>query len=254
MSQNMIFDVKAKRAQRRRTAPRLARLRPVLDDLANRVLDRLDDSAVKFTRALDIGGRGAVAPMLTARGISVISADLATPLRADLVIDAEAIPFAEHSFDLIIAHCALHWVNDLPGTLVQLRRILRPGGLFLASLPLAGTLTELRAALLDADIAFTEGAVPHIAPFPDLADCAALLQRAGFALPVAERDTIRFEYRNRLGLLRDLQDAGEANALIARPRAAPPRLLFAHALARLAPPDRVAVVTLQLGVLTGWAS
>ncbi len=254
MSQTIIFDAKAKRAHRRRAAARLARLRPVLDELASRVLDRLDDSAVKFTRALDIGGRGAVAPLLAARGIPVICADLATPLFADVVIDAEAIPFAAQSFDLIIAHCALHWVNDLPGTLVQLRRMLRPGGLFLASLPLAGSLAELRTALLDADIALTGGAAPRIAPFPELADCAALLQRAGFALPVAERDSIRFEYRDRLGLLRDLQDAGESNALIARARTIPPDLLFADALARLAPPDRVAAVTLQLGVLTGWAS
>ncbi len=254
MNQRVLFDAKAVSAHRRRAIARVDRLRPVLDDLAARLLDRLDDSAVRFTRALDIGGRGAVAPLLAARAIDVIEADLATPVGADVVIDAEAIPFAAHSFDLIVAHGALHWVNDLPGTLVQLRRILRPGGLFLASLPLVGTLAELRTALLEADAALSGGAPPRIAPFPDLADCAGLLQRAGFALPVAERDTIRFEYRDRLSLLRDLQDAGETNALLARSRIVPPRALFPHALASLAPADAPAMVTLQLGVLTGWAS
>jgi SAM-dependent methyltransferase len=254
MNQRLIFDVKAVAAHRRRSSRRLDRLRLVLDDLAARVLDRLDDSAVRFTAALDIGGRGAVAPFLAARGITVTRADLATPIDADVLIDAEAIPFAERSFDLIVAHCSLHWVNDLPGTLVQLRRILRPGGLFLASLPLAGTLAELRTALLEADSLLSGGAPPRIAPFPDLADCAALLQRAGFALPVAERDMIRFEYRDRLGMLRDLQDAGETNALLARTRTIPPRLLFPQALASLASAEAPATITLQLGVLTGWAS
>ncbi len=133
----------------------------------------------------------------------------------------------------MVANLSLHWVNDLPGALIQLRRALRPDGLFLASVPALGTLAELRAALTEAEAALTGGAAPRVSPFPELRDCAALLQRAGFALPVADVEEMRLAYADPLALLRELRAAGEANALAQRDRRVPPRALFPTALAAM---------------------
>jgi len=134
-----------------------------------------------------------------------------------------------------------------------LRRALRPDGLFLASLPVLGTLGELRTALTEAESALTGGASPRISPFPDLRDCAALLQRAGFALPVADAEDIALAYATPLALLRDLRAAGEANAVALRDRRVPPRALFAAALGSLPMQDGRLPVRLRLAFMTGWA-
>jgi SAM-dependent methyltransferase len=254
----MMFDRAAVAAHRTRAAARRGAVAPVLEDLAVRVLDRLDDTGRHFTRALEIGGRGVVAPVLAARGIEVISTDLAPAMAAvaggpAIVADEEFLPFGAARFDLIVAHLSLHWVNDLPGALIQLRRALTPEGLFIASLPLLGTLGNLRAALIEAEAALTGGAAPRVSPFPELSDCAGLLQRAGFALPVAEREIVEFEYANPMALLRDLRDAGETNATIARSRTIPPREMVPMALASLMSGGRL-LVALHLGILTGWGS
>jgi hypothetical protein len=130
---------------------------------------------------------------------------------------------------------------------------LRPDGLLLASLPALGTLAELRTALTEAESEISGGAAPRISPFPDLRDCAALLQRAGFALPVADVEDIKLLYADPLRLLRDLRHAGEGNAVALRDRRPPPRALFAHALANLPQQDGRAVATLRLAIMTGWA-
>lgn len=264
MDQKMsLFDRQAvrrhrQRASGQRASGRLARLDELLGDLAGHLLDRLDDTTRRFSRALDLGGRGVVAPLLRARGIPTIAADLDPRLAARagppcLALDEEFLPFAPASFDLVIASLSLHWVNDLPGALIQIRHALAPGGMFLASLPAAGTLGELRAALLASEAALTGGAAPRIAPFPDLRDCAALLQRAGFALPVADITDIALLYADPCALLRDLRDSGEANALMARSRRVPPRALFPAALAALPSEAGRVRATLRLAVLTGWA-
>ena len=229
----------------------------MLDDLAGRVLDRLDDTKQRFSTALEIGGRGNVAAALSARGMAVVSADFSAAMAARagglaVAVDGEALPFAPARFDLLVAHLCLHWVNDLPGALIQLRHALKPGGLFLASLPVLGTLQSLRDALLEVELGLTGGASPRISPFPELRDCAALLQRAGFALPVADMQEISLLYTNPLGLLHDLRAAGETNAVVARNRAIPPRSLFPSALAKLPVTESRAAVVLKLAIMTGW--
>ena len=131
MDQRTIFDRRAVRRQRARASGRLARLDGLLGDLARHLLDRLDDTTRRFSRALDLGGRGVVAPLLRARGIATIAADLDPVLAARsgppcLALDEECLPFAPGSFDLVIASLSLHWVNDLPGALIQIRRALAP--------------------------------------------------------------------------------------------------------------------------------
>src|SRR5579872_4985540 len=253
-----LFDRAAVRRHRQRAAPLVAGVQDVLRDAAERLLDRLDDVSPRFAQALDLGGRGVVAPLLSARGIAAIACDFAPEMAAiagapAVVADEEFLPFAPGSFDLIVASLALHWANDLPGTLIQLRMALRPGGLLLASLPVLGTLAELRTALIAAETTFTGGASPRIAPFPDLRDCAALLQRAGFTLPVADAQDIAVLYANPHQLLHDLRAAGETNALTLRDRRIPSRALFPAALAAMPQQAGRTPVRLRLAVLTGWA-
>ena len=254
----LIFDRAAVRRHRERAASTVERVADILRDAAERLLDRLDDTNRRFSRALDLGGRGVVAPLLRARNIEVISTDISRRMAglnvsAVVVADEEYLPFAPSSFDLVVANLSLHWVNDLPGTLVQLRQILRPEGLLLISLPAHGTLTELRRALTEAEVELTGGASPRVSPFPELRDCAALLQRAGFELPVADLDEIRLLYANPLGLLQDLRAGGEANAVRLRHRHPTPRALFPAALSALPLDGDRVLATLRMAVMTGWA-
>jgi SAM-dependent methyltransferase len=251
--------MRAVRAHRARAAGRVVRVMPVLDDLAARLLDRLDDTRAEFRTALDFGGRGSVARPLSARGMAVVSADLSAAMAAGaggmaVMVDGDAWPFAAESFDLVVAHLSLHWIDDLPGTLIQLRRCLKPDGLFLASMPVLGTLQDLRLALVECEHALTGAVHPRISPFPDLRDCAGLLQRAGFALPVADVEEIEFLYANPLAALHELRDAGETSALAARSRGVPPRELFARALALLPAKNGRAQIALRFAIMTGWAS
>ena len=254
-----IFDFAAMRKHRDRAAPRIGRIAPVLHELAARLLDRLDDTTQKFTTALDFGGRSAIAPALLARGMSVVSADFSAPMAAlaggePFFFQSENFGLEAQTFDLVVAHFSLHWINDLPGALIQLRRALKPKGLLLASMPVLGTLAELRTALLTAEEALTGAVSPRVSPFPDLRDCAGLLQRAGFALPVADVEDISLLYANPLALLHELRDAGETNAVLARSRIFPPRALFPAALSALPMRADRFEVTLRMAVLTGWAS
>jgi NADH dehydrogenase [ubiquinone] 1 alpha subcomplex assembly factor 5 len=258
-----VFDRRLHRLRRDRAAATVDRVAPVLEEAADRLLDRLDDITHRFTRALDLGGRGVVAPRLRARGIPlVVSMDLSARMVArargqagglPVAGDEEALPFAPESFDLVVASLSLHWVNDLPGALVQIRRALRPDGLFLASLPGLGTLQELREALAGAESALRGGLSPRVSPFPELRDLAGLLQRAGFALPVADAETLPIRYRTPLALLHDLRAAGEANAVLARDGRIPPRALLPMALAALPREAEGIPATLRLLVMTGWA-
>ncbi|MCQ8240682.1 class I SAM-dependent methyltransferase [Rhizosaccharibacter radicis] len=260
MDQSSIFDRRAVRAHRDRAAAGpVERVFPILSEAADRLLDRLDDVSRRFHRALDVGGRGVVAPRLRDRGIETISCDLSPAMAARagglaVAADEEWLPFAAGSVDLVVASLSLHWVNDLPGALIQLRRVLRPDGLLLASIPVLPTLSSLRAALMEAEMAVAGGASARVSPFPEVRDCAGLLQRAGFALPVADADTIMLAYRSPLALLRDLRDGGEANAVMLRNRRVPPAALFPEALGRLAGADEAPLeVVLHLAMMTGWA-
>ena len=254
-----IFDRSLVRRRRDRAAATQHRVLPILKEAAARLLDRLDDTTRRFSRALEIGGRGIVAPHLAARGIPlVVSADLSPALARTggglpVALDEEWLPFAEGSFDMVVACLSLHWVNDLPGALVQIRRALAPDGLFLAILPSLPTLQERRAATAEAEAALRDGISPRVSPFPELRDGAGLLQRAGFALPVADAEDLPLLYRDPFALFADLRAAGETNAVLARDGRIPPRDLFPLAAARLPRgPDGIPA-TLRLVVLTGWS-
>jgi len=171
--------------------------------------------------------------------------------------DAEALPFADGCFDAVLSNMDLHGVNDLPGTLVQIRRMLKPDGLFLAVLPGGATLHELRRALAEAEEAVEGGVSPRVAPFADVRDAGNLLQRAGFALPVADSETLTVSYADPLRLMADLRGKGESNAVAARRRQPLRRGTLLAAAARyrdlFAGADGRVPATFELVTLTAWA-
>lgn len=161
------------------------------------------------------------------------------------------------SCDCIVSLLALHTVNDLPGVLVQMRRALRPDGLFIAALAGGDTLTELRSALFDAEIEVTGGASPRIAPFADVRSLGQLLQRAGFALPVADSDTITVRYSSPIRLMHDLRAMAATNALAERSRRPMKRTVLMRALElyaeRFSDADGKVRATFEIVWLSGWA-
>lgn len=171
--------------------------------------------------------------------------------------DAEALPFADASLDLVVSGLALQLANDLPGALVQVRRALKPDGLLLAALLGGNTLTELRQALLAAEEEITGGAAPRVAPFADVQDLGALLQRAGFALPVVDSDTVVVTYADALALMHEVRAMGGANALRARDRRPLRRAVLQRALGvyqeRFGLPNGRVPATFEIITLTGWA-
>ena len=169
-----------------------------------------------------------------------------------VVADEDWLPFAGERFDLVLSNLMLHWSEDLPGTLVQIKRALRPGGHFLASLFGGETLGGLRRDLFAADEATSGGAAPRVSPFADLQSAAGLLQRAGFSLPIADLDGIDVTYDSPLALMTDLRAMGETNALAARPRHSARRALFGELAARCRGPGRLSA-RFEVIYLSGWA-
>ncbi len=182
---------------------------------------RLSTAQRAFPRALDLGSpQRAVADILASPGRLVVrAAPFAGGFSGEnLVADEELPPFAPESFDLVVSALNLQFVNDLPGALAQIRRLLAPDGLFLAAMVGGQSLRELRICLTLAQEEIEGGASPRVAPFADLRDLGGLLQRAGLALPVADVDAFTVRYAHALDLMRDLRAMGATNALIAGAR------------------------------------
>lgn len=236
-----LFERRAVRRHRDRAARGFEKHAFLFDEIGDRLLDRLTDIRRPFARVLELGCRdgrlrerlSAVGHEITAR--SDFSEEMARAAQArrpgasTIVADEEVLPFADGTFDLVVSNLSLHWVNDLPGALAQIRRLLRPDGLLLASLFGGETLIELRQALLAADVAVSDGASPRVSPFCDVRDAAHLLGRAGFALPVADVDLLTVTYSDILALMRDLRGMGETSALKLRQKSVTPRATFAAA-------------------------
>ncbi len=174
--------------------------------------------------------------------------------------DEETLPFEENTFDLVSSVLALHWVNDLPGALLQIRKVLKPDGLFLGCLFGGGSLNELRTALIEAESEVTGGVSPRLSPLPSLQDMAGLLQRAGFALPVADIDRVTVRYRHPMELLKDLKGMGEQAAFASQP-GQERRPLSRRILARMSEiyaerfsePDGRVRASFDIIWLSGWA-
>ena len=256
------------RARLDRAAPRFAAANFLKARAAGDAVERLEAILRSFPLAVDLGARdGAFSAALAQSDAReriglVIEADFSARMLAHrpgvrVQLDEEALPFADESLDLVVSTLALHWVNDLPGAMIQIRRALKPDGLFMGALFGGETLTELRQSLTQAESELSNGAGLRIAPFADAFDGAGLLQRAGFALPVADVDRVVVRYANPLRLIDDLRAMGETNALVDRARQPLSRPVLARALEiyaeRFADPDGRIRATFDIITLTGWA-
>ena len=243
--------------------------RPGADFLLRRAADELAErlALVKrtFAVAVDAGAPGPhAAAALAVRiggGSTLRLAPTATSAGSGdfsiLVADLERLPLAAESADLVVSLLALHHVNDLPGAMIQIRRALRPDGLFVAALAGGDTLTELRQSLTIAESEISGGVSPRVAPFADARALGGLLQRAGFALPVVDVDSLVVRYADLLALMRDLRAFGAANALVERSRKPLSRAVLARAAEvyaeRFADSDGRLRATFETVWLTGWA-
>jgi SAM-dependent methyltransferase len=255
-----IFDRALIRARQQRAAASEA-VTFLLDRVADEFADRLTAVTRRFDLAADIGtpgeAVGVALSQLASVGTIVRSSLLADAKQKSVAADEEALPFRDASLDLIVSGLALQCVNDLPGVLVQIRRALKPDGLFLAALLGGETLSELRQAFAAAESEMEGGASPRVAPFADLRELGALLQRAGFALPVTDVDRVTVRYANVFVLMHDLRRMAATNALVARRRTPLRRatlLRMAEIYAqRFADGDGRLRATFEIVWLSGWA-
>jgi SAM-dependent methyltransferase len=260
-----IFDRALLRRRRDRAAAGAARHEFLLARVADDLLERLSAIQRTFPVALDLGAHHGLVGRRLRRlpGVGlVISAEAAPRLLAQceaprVLADEEALPFKDQSLDLVVSGLSLHLANDLPGAFAQIRRALKPDGLLLAALLGGTTLIELRTALLAAEEEVEGGASPRVAPFADVADLGALLQRARFALPVVDADTVTATYPDALALMREIRAMGAANALTARRRTPLRRATLERAVAiyrqRFGLADGRVPATFEIITLTGWA-
>jgi SAM-dependent methyltransferase len=232
------------------------------------VAERLEAIMRDFSVAVDLSARGGAFREALAQGPAaervglLIEADLSAAMLAGrdgprLVLDEERLPFAAESLELIVSTLGLHWTNDVVGALIQIRQALKPDGLFIGALLGGATLTELRQSLVAAEGEILGGAGSRVSPFADSRDAAGLLQRAGFALPVADVDRVSVTYAHPLKLLADLRQMGETNVLAERHPRGLTRTLLARAseiyVERFGDADGRVPATFEIITLTGWA-
>ncbi len=264
-----VFNRQTVRRHRARAAAAFGDHDFLFRETAERLSDRLRDVKRTFPLALDLGCHtGQLADALKGRGgiETLVQCDLAPEMAAmaghgagglTLAADEEALPFAHGAFDLVLSNLSLHWVNDLPGALAQIRMALKPDGLFLAAMLGAETLKELRRALTEAEVAEEDGLSPRLSPMADVRDLGSLLQRAGFALPVVDLDTLTVSYETPMKLMADLSGMGETNALLDMRKGLTRRATLMAAAARYAElfagDDGRVPATFQVITLTGWA-
>lgn len=256
-----IFDRSLLRVRQRR-----ARLQKpatfLLDRVATDLGERLSAVLRRFDVAVDLG-----TPTDAVRRVLATSGNVGTTITAGLrddesitrvAADEEALPFADGSLDLVVSALTLQFVNDLPGVLIQIRRALKPDGLFLAALAGGDSLTELRSAFAAAESEVEGGGSPRVAPFADVRELGGLLQRAGFALPVVDSERLVVRYDSALALMRDLRRMGATNILRERRRKPLRRGTLERVTEiyadRFSDPDGRVRATFEIIWLSAWAS
>ena len=220
----LVFDRTLLRRRRQRAALRPDAVTFLREEVVDRLVDRLEDIRRRLPTVLDLGcGDGTLGRRLpdhlgVERLVSMDMAPAAVGAAGGLRVagEEELLPFAGNGLDAVLSAMALHWVNDLPGALAQIRWCLKPDGLFLAAFPGGSTLWELREVLMRAELEVAACASPGVSPFVEVRDAAGLLQRAGLALPVADSDRVTLLYSEPWRLLQELRRMGEAAALTAR--------------------------------------
>jgi SAM-dependent methyltransferase len=265
MSQNPnLFDRALLRARQRR-AVRLGPATFLVERAAEEFAERLSAVLRRFDLAVDLGTPADGVRRQMARekkigrivAVDAIATERPTDDALKVVGDEEILPFKDASLDLVVSALALQFVNDLPGTLIQIRRALKPDGLLLAALIGGDTLHELRQAFAAAEAELEDGISPHVAPFADVREMGMLLQRAGFALPVADVEQLTVRYGSPFALMHDLRRMGATNVLNER-RRTPLRRASLMRMAqiyaeRFADADGKVRATFEIVWLSGWA-
>jgi SAM-dependent methyltransferase len=254
----IVFDRLLQRRRRSRAVASSANF--LLDHVASELADRLSVVLRRFDVGVDLATPGDAVRIALYRLGTVamtVGADVVARRKPFVIADEEALPFRDASLDLVVSGLALHFANDLPGVLAQIRRALKPDGLFLAALLGGETLIELRQAFAEAESEIESGASPRVAPFADLRQLGALLQRAGFALPVTDVERMTVRYSSAFDLMHDLRRMGAANTLVAR-RRVPLRRRTLMQMAdiyarRFADDDGRIRTTFDIVWLSGWA-
>jgi SAM-dependent methyltransferase len=262
-----LFDRVLHRKRLDRAAPGFANADFLQRRAAYDVAERLGPILRTFSLAVDLSARSgafarALAEEAPGRVETLIEADLSQRMLASrpglrLAADEERLPFADGSLDLIVSTLGLHWTNDVVGALIQIRRALKPDGLFIGAFLGGTTLTELRQSLVAAESEILGGAGSRVSPFADAQDAANLLQRAGFVQPVSDVDTVTVRYEHPLKLLTDLRQMGETSVLADRhPKPLTRALLhrtFEIYAERFGGEDGRVPATFEILTLTGWA-
>lgn len=259
-----IFDTHLLELRRTRAAPAAGANDFLLGRVADDFADRLALIRREFPAAADIGAHhGLLARRLaSSAGIETFASLepnmtlLAQCPPPKISADLEALPLAEAALDLVVSGLSLQWVNDLPGTLIQICRALKPDGLFLGALLGGETLTELRQSWLQAETDLTGGASPRVSPFADVRDVGSLVQRAGFALPVVDSDVVHVTYANPIALMREIKAMGASNVLHERRRVPVTRSLLLRAAEvyteRFSEPGGRIRATFEILTITAW--
>lgn len=258
MSMPLLFDRRLLKQRRVRAAREGMPDDVLMSRLAEDMADRLGVVLRDFRIAADIAspGRELAARLSAVPNIERIVRLAPAGTLGNVIIDEEYLPLRNSSIDLAVSANALHLVNDLPGTLLQIRHALRPDGLFLAAFPGGETLIELRQAFAEAEIEVRGGISPRVSPFIDVRDAGALLQRAGFALPVTDNDRITIRYDSVFDLFRDLRALGATSILTQRSSRPLTRHLLAHIAdiyaAKFADADGRIRATVDIVWMSGW--
>jgi len=274
----VVFDRNMKRIQKDKAAlaPNSRDFDYLKEEVATRLVDRLEDiSSHRFPVALDLGGQcgyltkhlqqsKAQIQILYQSDISVKSlmrdnvVDQKNNFRLKpikIVADEEFIPFKENSLDLVISNMSLHWVNDLPGTFAQIKKVLKEDGLFLASMFGESTLMELRNSFAKTEQEREGGFSPHVSPFAGVSDIGNLLTKAGFSLPTVDTEVLSVNFRDAFILMRDLKGMGENNATLSRRKFTPKETIFGVGdvyKTHYGNPDGSVPATFQVVYMVGW--
>jgi SAM-dependent methyltransferase len=254
MASSLPFDAALRRRRHARAAPGFAAVDFLHRLMVEELRERVGLVARAFQSVLELGGPVPAWPGAVSAMLSPVAVDGHSVPELGIVAEEAALPFADASFDLVVSAGALTTVNDLPGALAGIRRVLQPDGLFVASFVGGMSLVELRACLLEAEAAITGGAGSHTAPMVEASAAAGLLGRAGFAMPVADVERLTLRYASLFGLLEDLTAMGARSVLASRrPLRRDVLMAAAQRFAAMADPDGKTAVTVEIIHVAGWA-
>ncbi len=246
-----IFDRRLLSLKRKRAAANFSDTDFLFEWAIRNLRDRLEIIKRDFENVLQIGARGE--PILD----HALICDINNAFQPSLICDEEFLPFAPQSLDLIISALNMHSINDLPGALIQIKHALKADGLFIAALFGGETLYELRSALSSAEMEIRGGVSPRVFPFADKQELGALLQRAGFALPVVDSEIVTVTYEHMFKLLADIRGMGEGNIIKARDKHYVGKEFFMkaaqHYAEHFSESDGRIVASFEIIFMIGWA-